>query len=61
MQEKLPKPMIYGILASLITGLITLFFLKKGADKNSNMARKAPQLDLNNHGNQDDFLKPPSV
>jgi hypothetical protein len=55
-QQKLPKPLIFGMLASLATGLLTLFVLKTGADKR---ARRTPQLKLNNPGAQDDFPKPP--
>ena len=62
MQQKLPKPMIIGTLASLVTGLITLLFLKKYVGKrNGNIARKAPQLPINNPGTQDDFPKPPAI
>lgn len=58
-QQKLPKPLIFGVLASLATGLLTLFVLKAGADKNTKLARRAPQLKLNNPGSQDDFPKSP--
>ncbi|MBD0352919.1 MAG: hypothetical protein ICV65_17395 [Flavisolibacter sp.] len=60
MQQKAPKPLIIGMLASLATGLLALFFFKKKADQKSNIARKAPQLHLNNPGIQDDFPKPPT-
>ena len=56
MQQKLPKPMIIGILASLGTGLITLLLLKKNADKREKISKKAPQLKLDNPGSQDEFL-----
>jgi hypothetical protein len=59
MQQKLPRPLIFGMLASLATGLLTLFVLKTGADRKSRLARRAPQLKLNNPGSQDDFPKPP--
>jgi hypothetical protein len=58
-QQKLPKPLIVGVLASLATGLLTLLVLKTGADKRNRLARRIPQLDLNNPGSQDDFPKPP--
>jgi hypothetical protein len=56
MQQKLPKPLIIGMLASLATGLLTLLVLKTGADKQNRIARRAPQLTLKNPGAQDDFL-----
>jgi len=56
MQQKLPKPLIVGILASLGTGLITLLLLKKNADKKEKSPRKAPQLKIDNPGSQDEFL-----
>jgi hypothetical protein len=56
MQQKLPKPLIIGMLASLATGLLTLLVLKTGADKQNRIARRAPQLKLKNPGAQDDFL-----
>ena len=59
MQQKLPRHLIFGMLASLATGLLTLFVLKTGADRKSRLARRAPQLKLNNPGSQDDFPKPP--
>jgi hypothetical protein len=59
MQQKPPKPLIFGLLASLATGLLTLLVLKTGADKRNLSARRAPQLRLNNPGAQDDFPKPP--
>jgi hypothetical protein len=59
MQQKLPKPLIVGMLASLATGLLTLLVLKTGADKRNRIARRAPQLKLNNPGSQDDFLSAP--
>ncbi len=58
-QQKLPKPLIFGVLASLATGLLTLFVLKTGAGRRDKSARRAPQLKLNNPGSQDDFPKPP--
>jgi hypothetical protein len=60
MQQKLPKPLIIGMLASLATGLLTLLVLKTGADKRDRIARRAPQLKLKNPGSQDDFLSAPS-
>ena len=59
MSQKMPKPLIVGVLASLITGLATLFFLRKKTGKDL-FARKPPQLDLDNPGAQDDFPKPPT-
>ncbi|MFN2457068.1 MAG: hypothetical protein ABR502_02595 [Chitinophagaceae bacterium] len=59
MQQKLPKPLIFGMLVSLATGILTLLILKTGANKKNKLARKAPQLDLDNPGSQDDFPKPP--
>ena len=56
MDPKLPKPLIWGILTSLGTGLITLLLLKKNASRGEKSARKAPQLKLNNPGSQDEFL-----
>jgi hypothetical protein len=58
-QQKLPKPLIVGMLASLATGLLTLLVLKTGANWRDSLARKAPQLKLNNPGAQDEFPKPP--
>ncbi len=60
MSQKMPKPLIAGVLASLVAGLATIFFLKKNADKNL-FSRKPPQLDLKNPGTQDDFPKPPTT
>lgn len=59
-QQKLPKPLIFGMLASLATGLLTLLVLKTGAGNKNRLARRAPQLKLNNPGAQDDFPKPPT-
>ena len=59
MQEKLPKSLIVGMLASLVTGLLTLFVLKTGVERKIRLARRAPQLKLQNPGAQDDFPKPP--
>jgi len=59
-QQKLPKPLLFGMLASLATGLLTLFVLKTGADRRDKLARRAPQLHLNNPGAQDDFPVAPS-
>jgi len=56
MQEKLPKPLIVGILASLGTGLLTLFWLKRNADKREKIPPNAPQLKIDNPGSQDEFL-----
>lgn len=56
MQQKLPKPLIAGILASLATGLVTLFWLKRNAGKKEKTSPKAPQLKLDNPGSQDEFL-----
>ena len=58
-QQKLPRPLITGVLASLATGLLTLLVLKTGANKRDKVARRAPQLKLNNPGVQDEFPKPP--
>lgn len=60
MEQKPPKSLIFGVLASLATGLLTLLVLKTGADKRDRLARRAPQLKLNNPGSQDDFPKPPT-
>lgn len=57
--QKLPKPLIFGMLASLATGLLTLLVLKTGADNRNKLARRAPQLKLKNPGAQDEFPKPP--
>jgi hypothetical protein len=57
MQQKMPKPLIFGVLASLATGLLTLFVLKTGADRRN---RRAPQLHLKNPGAQDDFPTAPT-
>jgi len=59
MQQKLPKPLIAGMLASLATGLLTLFVLKTSARKRFRLTRRAPQLTINNPGSQDDFPVPP--
>jgi hypothetical protein len=58
MSQKMPKPLIVGVLASLATGLLTLFFMKKNGSKNL-FAKRPPQLHLDNPGSQDDFPKPP--
>ena len=60
MQQKLPKPLIVGMLASLATGLLTLFFLKSTTGKRFRLARRAPQLKIDNPGSQDDFPVAPS-
>ena len=59
MSQKMPKPLIIGVLASLVAGLATLFIVKKKAGKDL-FAKKPPQLDLDNPGTQDDFPKPPT-
>jgi hypothetical protein len=56
-EQKLPKPLIAGMLAALATGLLTLWVLKAGADR---QARRAPQLKLKNPGLQDDFPVAPT-
>lgn len=60
MQQKLPKPLIVGLLTSLATGLVTLLVLKSTAGKRFWLARRAPQLKINNPGSQDDFPVAPS-
>jgi hypothetical protein len=56
-EQKLPKPLITGMLAALATGLLTLWVMKVGADRR---ARRVPQLKLNNPGSQDDFPVAPT-
>ena len=56
-EQKLPKPLIVGMLSALATGLLTLWVLKTGADRR---ARRTPQLKLNNPGSQDDFPVAPT-
>jgi hypothetical protein len=56
-EQKLPKPLITGMLAALATGLLTLWVMKVGADRR---ARRVPQLKLNNPGAQDDFPVAPT-
>ena len=59
MSQKMPKPLIIGVLASLVAGLATLFIVKKKGGKDL-FAKKPPQLDIDNPGTQDDFPKPPA-
>ncbi len=59
MQQKPPKPLIVGILAALGAGLITIFLLRKKAEEKEKPSKKAPQLDLDNPGSQDEFPKAP--
>lgn len=58
MKQKLPKPLIIGMLTSLATGILTLVLLKRSANKRD-LPKGAPQLDVRNPGTQDDFPKPP--
>ncbi len=60
MEQKPPKPLIVGMLASLATGILTLLFLKRLAGKTDKPPKNAPQLRLHNPGSQDDFPKPPT-
>lgn len=60
MNQKLPKPLIVGMLSALFTGLVTLLVVKKKSNK-SNFVKRAPQLDLNNPGVQDNFPKAPAA
>ncbi len=59
MEQKPPKPLIIGILAALGAGLMTIFFLRNRFDQRDKPSKKAPQLNLDNPGSQDDFLKAP--
>ena len=60
MQQKLPKPLIVGMLASLAAGLLTLLVLKSTTGKRFWLSRRAPQLKINNPGSQDDFPVSPT-
>jgi hypothetical protein len=47
------------MLAALATGLATLLLLKKKSSGWEKPPKGAPQLNLNNPGSQDEFLKAP--
>jgi hypothetical protein len=56
MKQKLPIPMIAGMLSAWAAGLILLFVMKKKAAKEEKPSKKAPQLDIENPGNQSEFI-----
>ncbi len=56
MKQKLPIPIIAGMLSAWAAGLILLFVMKKRAAKEEKPPKKAPQLDLENPGNQSEFI-----
>jgi|GEM_PF-1971383 len=59
MKNKVPKPLIIGVLTAFVAGVAMLFAIKKKVKKTGQPSSKAPQLDLENPGTQDDFPKPP--
>jgi hypothetical protein len=56
MKQKLPITMIAGMLSAWAAGLILLFVMKKKAAKEERPPKNAPQLDIENPGNQSEFL-----
>ena len=57
MKQKLPVPIIAGMLSAWAAGLILLFVMKKKAvKKEERPSKKAPQLDIENPGSQSEFL-----
>jgi hypothetical protein len=56
MKQKLPIPLIAGTLSAWAAGLILLFVMKKRAAKNERPSKKAPQLEIENPGNQSEFI-----
>jgi hypothetical protein len=56
MKQKLPIPIIAGMLSAWAAGLILLFVMKKRAAREEKPPKKAPQLDLENPGNQSEFI-----
>ncbi|MCU7547675.1 hypothetical protein OCK74_01055 [Chitinophagaceae bacterium LB-8] len=56
MKQKLPIPMIVGMLSAWAAGLILLFVMKKKAKKEERPSKNAPQLDIENPGSQAEFL-----
>ena len=48
--------MIAGMLSAWAAGLILLFVMKKKAAKEEKPPKNAPQLDIENPGNQSEFL-----
>jgi hypothetical protein len=56
MKQKLPIPVIAGVLSAWAAGLILLFVMKKKAGKHERPSKKAPQLHVENPGNQSEFL-----
>ena len=61
MHPKAPKPLIIGMLAALVTGIVTILVLKRKSDGVKKPPKGAPQLNLNNPGSQDEFLGAPGV
>jgi hypothetical protein len=59
MKQKFPTPLVAGILSVFAAGLTLLFTMKKKAKSDERPSAKAPQLDIDNPGTQDDFPKPP--
>ena len=56
MKQKLPITMIAGMLSAWAAGLVLLFVMKKKAAKEERPPKNAPQLDIENPGNQSEFL-----
>lgn len=56
MKQKLPIPVIAGMLSAWAAGLILLFVMKKKASKEERPPKNAPQLDIENPGNQSEFI-----
>jgi hypothetical protein len=56
MKQKMPIPMIAGMISAWAVGLILLFVMKKKAAKDEKPPKKAPQLDIENPGTQGEFI-----
>jgi hypothetical protein len=59
MKQKFPIPLVAGVVSALAAGLALLFITKKKASDKNYPSAKAPQLDIENPGTQDDFPKAP--
>ncbi len=59
MKQKFPLPLVAGVVSALAAGLTLLFVTKNKSQQASRPPRKAPQLNIDNPGSQDEFPKPP--
>lgn len=55
MKQRFPLPLIAGVLSALAAGAALLFYMKNKSSQEEKPPKKAPQLDIENPGSQDEF------